>query len=136
MPILRRYVDTDTGVKGENMKLSVIEISKCKVIKPAGRIDWESARRLDKEIQSIIDEGYCHIAFNLDDVTFICSGGIGALVYNLNKVKKMGGAIYIISSNEYINYIFETLKFDLVFEGYQYKTFEEFANNVLEKEYI
>ena len=44
MPILRRYVDTDTGVKGENMKLSVIEISKCKVIKPAGRIDWESAQ--------------------------------------------------------------------------------------------
>jgi len=126
----------DAGAKGENMKLSVTEISKCKVIKPSGRIDWENARRLDKEIQKIINDGYCRIAFNLDEVTFICSGGIGALVYNLNKVKKMGGAIYIISSNEYINYIFETLKFDLVFEGYRYKTFEEFANNVLEKEYI
>lgn len=117
------------------MKLSITEISKCKVIKPIGRIDWENARKLDTEIQKIIDAGFCHIAFNLDDVTFICSGGIGALVYNLNKVKKMGGAIYIISANEYINYIFETLKFDLVFEGYQYKSFEDFANCVLEQEY-
>jgi anti-anti-sigma factor len=113
--------------------LSVTEIGKYKVVKPSGRIDWESARLLDKEIQQIIEEGFCNIAFNLDEVTFICSGGIGALVYNLNKVRKMGGAIYIISSNDYINYIFETLKFDVVFEGFLYKTYESFAADVLEK---
>jgi anti-sigma B factor antagonist len=113
--------------------LSVTEIMNFKVVKPAGRIDWESARVLDKEIQQIIEGGFCHIAFNLDEVTFICSGGIGALVYNLNKVRKMGGAIYIISSNDYINYIFETLKFDVVFDGYLYKTYEEFATEVLDK---
>ncbi|HLV33389.1 MAG TPA: STAS domain-containing protein [Chitinispirillaceae bacterium] len=116
------------------MELSVTQIDKFKVVKPSGRVDWENARILDKEIQQIIEDGFCQIVFNLDDVTFICSGGIGALVYNLNKVRKMGGAIYIISSNEYINYIFETLKFDIVFEGYLYKSFDEFANQVLEKE--
>ncbi len=116
------------------MELSVTEINKYKVIKPQGRIDWENARILDKEIQQIIERGHYHIVFNLDEVSFICSGGIGALVYNLNKVKKMNGAIYIISSNDYINYIFETLKFDIVFEGYLYKTFEEFATEVLERD--
>jgi len=115
------------------VELSVTEIQKFKVVKPAGRIDWESARTLDKEIQHIMESGFYHIAFNLDEVTFICSGGIGALVYNLNKVRKMGGAIYIISSNDYINYIFETLKFDVVFEGFLYKTYESFASEVLEK---
>lgn len=116
------------------MELSVAQIDKFKIIKPSGRIDWENARLLDKEIQQIIEDGFSQIVFNLDDVTFICSGGIGALVYNLNKVRKMNGAIYIISSNEYINYIFETLKFDIVFEGYLYKSFDEFVNQVLEKE--
>lgn len=116
------------------MELAITEINRYKVIKPKGRIDWESARILDKEIQRIIDEGYNHIVFNLDEVSFICSGGIGALVYNLNKVRKTNGAIYIISSNDYINYIFETLKFDIVFEGYLYKTFESFATEVLEKD--
>jgi anti-anti-sigma factor len=72
--------------------------------------------------------------FNLDEVTFICSGGIGALVYNLNKVKKMGGAMYIISSNEYVNYILETLKFDIVFDGFLFDSYEEFSNQILEKE--
>ena len=116
------------------MELSVTEIDKYKVIKPNGRIDWENARILDKEIQQIIEQGFVHIVFNLDEVTFICSGGIGALVYNLNKVRKKNGAIFIISANDYINYIFETLKFDIVFEGYLYKSFDDFANEVLEKE--
>lgn len=116
------------------MELAVSDIDKYKVIKPAGRIDWESARHLDQEIHRIIEEGCFHIVFNLDEVTFICSGGIGALAYNLNKVKRKGGAIYIISSNDYINYIFETLKFNIVFEGYYYKTFEEFSAEVLSAE--
>lgn len=115
------------------MELSITEIMNYKVVKPSGRIDWENARTLDKEIQQIIENGCYNIVFNLDEVTFICSGGIGALVYNLNKVRKMGGAIYIISSNDYINYIFETLKFDVVFEGYLYKTYEDFSTEVLEK---
>ena len=114
------------------MELSVTEIANFKIVKPSGRIDWENARVLDKEIQGIIEGGFSHIAFNLDEVNFICSGGIGALVYNLNKVRKMNGAIYIISSNDYINYIFETLKFDIVFEGYLYKTYESFASEVLD----
>ena len=118
---------------GGMVDLSVTTIDKFKVIKPTGRIDWESARLLDKEIQQTIDDGFCHIAFNLDEVTFICSGGIGALVYNLNKVKKMGGAIYIISASDYINYILETLKFDIVFEGFLFKSFEEFSTEIIDK---
>lgn len=115
------------------MELSLTEIDNFKVVKPHGRIDWENARILDKEIQQLIEQGSYNLVFNLDDVTFICSGGIGALVYNLNKVKKKNGAIYIISSNDYINYIFETLKFDIVFEGYLYRSFEDFARKVLEQ---
>lgn len=116
------------------MDLSVSQNGKFKIIKVSGKVDWENARLLDKEIDQIVEEGFCHIVFNLDEVTFICSGGIGALVYNLNKVKKMGGAIYIVSSNQYVNYIFETLKFDIVFDGYLYDTFENFSEQVLERQ--
>jgi anti-sigma B factor antagonist len=117
-----------------NVELSITDINEFKIIKIAGKVDWENARLLDKEIQRIIDGGCSHIVFNLDEVTFICSGGIGALVYNLNKVKKMGGAMYIISSNEYVNYILETLKFDIVFDGFLFDSFEEFRDQIIEKE--
>jgi anti-sigma B factor antagonist len=116
------------------LELAVTEIKTFKIIKINGKVDWESARLLDKEIQQLIDTGNSQIVFNLDEVTFICSGGIGALVYNLNKVKKMGGAMYIISSNEYVNYILETLKFDIVFDGFLFDSFEDFSEQVIEKD--
>mgnify|MGYP006299901005 CR=1 FL=1 len=114
------------------MELSVTQVGIYKVIKVAGKIDWEHARVLDRKIREVIDSGVYHIVFNLDEVTFICSGGIGALVYNLNKVKANKGAIYVISSNDYVNYIFETLKFDLVFDGLLFSSFEDFRDRVLE----
>lgn len=129
-----RGAASKTSRVGRLMEFTVTTMSKFKVVKPSGRIDWESARLLDKELQRLIDDGHCRIVFNLDEVTFICSAGIGALVYNLNKVGKMGGAIYIIADNEYVGYIFETLKFDLIFKGYMYKTFDEFSVAVLDKE--
>jgi len=113
------------------MEFTVTEISNFMVIKPSGRVDWEGARLLDKEVQRLLDDGRLHIVFNLDEVTFICSGGIGALVYNRNKLVQKGGAVYVIADNEYISYIFEALKFDMIFEGYMYKTFDEFSAVVL-----
>jgi len=115
------------------VELAVTETNGIKIIKIVGKVDWECARLLDKEIQQVIDDGFYHIAFNLNDVSFICSGGIGALVYNLNKVKKLGGAIYIISSNEYVNYLFTTLKFDVVFDNFLFPSFEAFKKAVIDK---
>jgi len=113
------------------MDFTVTEISNFMVIKPIGRVDWEGARFLDKEVQRLVDAGHVHVVFNLDEVTFMCSGGIGALVYNRNKLMHLGGAVYVIANNEYISYIFEALKFDMIFEGYMFKTFDEFSAAVL-----
>jgi anti-anti-sigma factor len=119
--------------EGDFLKLTVTDLNHFKVIKLCGKVDWENARVLDREIQRLIDNEFVHIAFILDEVTFICSGGIGALVYNLNKVKKMGGAMYIISSNEYVNYILETLKFDIVFDGCLFDSWDKFRDQVVDK---
>ncbi len=114
------------------MDVTVTEIRDFMVIKPTGRIDWEGARFLDKEVQRLIDDGHLRIVFNLEEVTFMCSGGIGALVYNRNKLTHLGGAVYVIADNEYVMYIFEALKFDMIFEGCMYKTYDEFAAAVLD----
>lgn len=116
------------------MEISATNTDKYKIIKLAGKITWEDAQDLDKQIRQFVEEeGFSHLVFNMDDVSFICSGGIGALVFNLNKVKEKNGGIYIVSSNEYFNYICETLKFDIIFNGYLFKTYEEFCDSVLDK---
>ncbi len=116
------------------MELSVAKDNKYTVVTLGGRIEWEDARQLDQTIKGILDNRSYYIAFDLNKVSYICSAGIGALVYNLNTVKKNSGAISIISSNEYVDFMFETLKFDMIFEGCIYPSLEEFRRRTLEQQ--
>ena len=83
-------------------------------------------------VRRLMRGGHECFVFDLNAVTYICSAGIGALVYNLNTVRQNNGAIYIISSNEYIEYMFQTLKFDMVFDGYIYPSIDEFKRRIIE----
>jgi anti-anti-sigma factor len=114
------------------MRLSVDRQKEYRILTLSGRIEWADARKLDRTIRRLVDEGSYHIVFELSDVSFICSAGIGALVYNLNAVKKHGGAIYIVSSNDYIEYMFETLKFDMIFDGFIFPSLDDFRRSVIE----
>jgi anti-sigma B factor antagonist len=114
------------------MEIAVTEIRDMKLIKLTGKIDWENARVLDKKIEKLIESGVTKIVFNLEEVNFLCSGAIGALMYNLNRLKKVGGTIYLISGNDYINYIFDTLKFNVVFDGLLYPSFDSFHQKVID----
>ena len=102
------------------------------IIKLSDRIEWEEARELDTLIKSMLEKGSYNIAFDLNSVTYICSAAIGTLVYNLNTARKNSGAIYIISSNEYIDFMFETLKFDMIFEGFIYPSYDEFQQKIIQ----
>jgi anti-anti-sigma factor len=108
------------------MELTSETMGKFTLLRLAGRIDWECAGRLDDEIGRLIDMGNRFIAFDLDGVTFLSSGGIGALAFNTNLIRKKDGAVHLISSNEYVNELFETLKLTLVFEGAWHRTLDDF----------
>lgn len=115
------------------MEFTVSTKDNVKIIKPTGVINWDDARKFDEQVSSLIAAGSYHIAFIFDEVLTICSGVIGSIVYNLNKVRKNKGAFYLISSNESINALFSDLKFDIVFEGYLFKTYDEFHKKIIEK---
>jgi anti-anti-sigma factor len=118
---------------GEGMECTVSKKGVFAIFSLADRIEWEDARHIDETVRRLITEGTNHLAFDLNRITYICSAGIGALVYNLNTVKKKGGAIYIITANEYIDYLFQTLKFDMIFEGHIFQSMDEFTRRVIEE---
>ncbi len=97
-----------------------------------GKIGWDNSRILDAQIHKMVDKGCSHIIFNLDEVSFLCSGGIGALMYNMKKVQSNGGDIYIVSSSDYIQFLFATIGFNIIFSGRIFKSFEEFDDKVLQ----
>jgi anti-sigma B factor antagonist len=114
------------------MELTVSERGQYRVLTVAGKVDWENARRLDAQVQDLIAGGHSHLVFDLDRVSFLCSGAIGALTYNLNKVRNANGACYVVSSNDYVNYIFQTLHFDAVFKGLMHRSWDELVASVPE----
>lgn len=96
-----------------------------------GKIGWDNSRLLDTQIIKMVEKGCTHIIFNLDEVTFLCSGGIGALIFNMRKLQEAGGDIYIVSSSDYIQFLFATIGFNIIFSGKIFKSFEEFGDAVL-----
>lgn len=96
-----------------------------------GKIGWDNSRILDTQIHKMVEKGCSHIVFNLDEVTFLCSGGIGALIFNMKKVQEQGGDIFIVSNSDYIQYLFATIGFNTIFNDKIFKSFEEFSENVL-----
>lgn len=97
-----------------------------------GKIGWDNSRILDSQIHKMVEKGCTHIVFNLDEVTFLCSGGIGALIYNMKKVQETGGDIFVVSNSDYIQFLFATIGFNVIFSGKIFKTFEEFSDTVLQ----
>jgi anti-anti-sigma factor len=97
-----------------------------------GKIGWDNSRILDSQIHKMVEKGCTHIVFNLDEVTFLCSGGIGALVYNMKRVQDAGGDIYVVSNSDYIQYLLNTIGFNLIFQGKIFASFEEFSEKVLQ----
>lgn len=114
------------------MELEITDIGQYKCVSISGKVDWENARKLDAEVQAAIASGARHMVFDLNRVTFLCSGAIGALTYNMNRLKSNDGSFYIVSSNDYVNYIFETLRFDVVFSGLLYDSLEDFQKKVVD----
>ncbi len=120
-----------TTFKTQQMELIVNTKASVALFVIKGKIGWDYARQLDGEINRVITEGYTRIVLNLDEVSFLCSGGIGALVYHMNRVQKKNGDIYIVSNSDYIQYLFATIGFNMVFRGKIFETFEKFNDTVL-----
>jgi anti-anti-sigma factor len=114
------------------MELRITSNEKIALFIVKGKIGWDASRILDTQIHKMVEKGCSHIIFNLDEVTFLCSGGIGALVYNMKKVQETGGDIYIVSSSDYIQFLFATIGFNIIFSGRIFASFEEFVDKVLQ----
>lgn len=113
------------------MELKITSNSTIALFIVKGKIGWDNSRILDSQIHKMVEKGCSHIMFNLDEVTFLCSGGIGALIFNMKKVQETGGDIFIVSNSDYIQFLFATIGFNIIFSGKIFKDFEEFSDKIL-----
>jgi anti-sigma B factor antagonist len=102
---------------------------KIEYFQPAGILDGTKAEEFKQEIVKMIENGAEIIVIDFQDVSFMDSSGLGALVLSLKTIRSAGIQLYLCSINEQIKMLFELTSMDRVFEIFANR--EEFKTKVL-----
>lgn len=105
--------------------------AKYEVVRPTGILDGTQAIQLRQQISEKLDKKTDIVLIDLQEVTFIDSSGLGALVSALKMVRTRGGKLYVCSINDQVRMLFELTSMDRVFKIY--KDEYTFKNEALEK---
>ncbi|HBE04018.1 MAG: anti-anti-sigma factor [Spirochaetes bacterium GWF1_41_5] len=81
-----------------------------------GEIDLYNAPEIKDSIKKQIDQGHKKIIINLENVSYIDSSGIGALISSLSNLKKIGGGLKIINVYDSVKKVFELTKLTSFFQ--------------------
>ena len=88
-------------------------------IKPKGILDSVNANNLRRDILEKIDGEVKIILLDLQDITFMNSSGLGALVATLKAVKAKGGELALCSLSEQVRIIFELSRMERIFQVFE-----------------
>lgn len=83
-----------------------------------GEIDLYNAPEIKDTIKQQMDGGHKKIIINLENVSYIDSSGIGALISSLSNLKKIGGGLKIIHVYDSVRKVFELTKLTSFFDIY------------------
>lgn len=86
------------------------------VISPSGLLDAYNANQLRQDVMDTISDDVTTIVLDFEQVTFINSSAIGALVALLKSMRSNGKELIICSLNEQIKMIFELTRMEQVFK--------------------
>jgi anti-anti-sigma factor len=87
-----------------------------KIVQPSGILDGVSVNQLRREISDIVESGANIVLVDFQDVTFMNSSGLGALVSTLKVVRSAGAELFLCSLSDQVKIIFQLTKMDRVFK--------------------
>ena len=99
------------------------------IVQPLGILDGDKTNDLRREIINLIDNGNTVILVDLQDINFMNSSGIGALVATLKAVRATQAEMYLCSLGEQLQMIFQLTKMDKVFKIFTNQ--DEFEQNIM-----
>jgi anti-anti-sigma factor len=102
-----------------------------KVVQPSGMLDSTQAQQFRQQVTNVLVGEVKGIIVLIDcqDVSFMDSSGLGALVLSLKTVRASGGQLFLCSMNDQLKMLLELTGMDNVFKIYANQ--EEFNRTVL-----
>ncbi|MFC1671212.1 STAS domain-containing protein [Spirochaetota bacterium] len=92
----------------QNGEVVILDIS--------GEIDLYNAPEIKDTINKLIEQKIYNVVTNLENVSYIDSSGIGALISSLSNLKKYQGGLKIINVFASVRKVFELTKLTSFFE--------------------
>ena len=89
-----------------------------RVVRPTGVLDVTNCDRLRREIMEVVDAGCHHVLVDCQNVTFMDSSGLAALVLASQKVREANSNLAICSINQQIEMLFALSSMDDIFDIY------------------
>lgn len=91
-----------------------------KVIKPAGRLDVTTAAEFRRQVSDIaaVPTPPKYLLVDLQDITFMDSSGLGALVSALKSIRNSSGDMVICGANDQVQMLFELTSMTKIFKIY------------------
>lgn len=97
------------------MNINSERIDDVLVVAPEGRLDAYGALALDEALDNIIQDEDSFIVFNMDDVSYLSSGGIRSLLRAERIMKDRGGQINLCNVNKYPMDVLKMAGFNQIF---------------------
>lgn len=98
------------------MEITQQKIDGVMILKFKGRLDASSVKDIRGKVKSLTKENCSNFVFDLDDISFIDSSGIGILVASLRSVNKVNGDIKVSNVNDHVRSIFEITRLHRLYE--------------------
>ncbi|WP_341525633.1 STAS domain-containing protein [Nostoc sp. UHCC 0302] len=87
-----------------------------KVIKLSGNLNATTSQEFRHNITQVIENGAKVVLVDFQDVTFMDSSGLGALVLAFKTLRAADSKLVVCSINEQVRILFELTNMDKVFE--------------------
>ncbi len=81
-----------------------------------GYLDAHTAPRLEKEIQSLVDENQYNIVVNFKDLLYISSAGLGVFMGFIENIRSNHGDIKLTNMSPKIYRVFDLLGFPTLYD--------------------
>jgi anti-anti-sigma factor len=100
-----------------------------KILQPTGILDGANATELRNQVMDLVRTGTTLVLIDLQEITFMNSSGIGALVATLKAVRGAGAQLFVCSLSDQVRVIFELTKMDRIFKPFEDR--QEFEQKIM-----
>lgn len=101
------------------MEMTVRERGTVTILSLSGRLDLASGTALKEQVKKLLAKSNTSVHLNLQNVEFINSSGLGALVSIMKEIRMFKGRLTLSNLASYVQEIFDITQLSHIFEIYQ-----------------